>query len=449
MQYVLNCEQKVYVPKSRLHPVLGELLSNYTCGGKWNVVKGESETEITIGEFEKAEVEDAEFVLHITQSGVYIKGNDSACVMRGFVTFLDSIKYCEKRDVFYVECGTIYGRPDIAFRSVHLCVFPETKLEFLRKTVRACAVIKYTHIVFEFWGMLKFDCMKELSWPFAHEKAEIKELVAEANALGVEIIPMFNHLGHAAACREVHGKHVILDQNPKLQYMFKSYGWIWDITREDVVELQRKVREELIEVCGAGSYFHLGCDEAYAIGHDAKSAKEMADYINKVSAELKAKGRRAIMWHDMLLSKSELADSVGMSSREVSEVLCKTLDKNILIADWEYYSNGTIWESSGKLQKEGFEVLCCPWHKPQNVRDGLNTLKKYNLFGLMHTTWNTLEVFGFREMVYAGVSAYGAGDKNMDDIHRFYCAELARKVMPSGGVYEKAGWSEKSVGPGL
>ena len=56
---------------------------------------------------------------------------------------------------------------------------------------------------------------------------------------------------------------------------------------------------------------------------------------------------------------------------------------------------------------------------------------------------------GFREMIYAGVLSYGTNKKNLDDILRFYCADIARKALPSFGEYEKSGWSEKMTGPGL
>ena len=39
--------------------------------------------------------------------------------------------------------------------------------------------------------------------------------------------------------------------------------------------------------------------------------------------------------------------------------------------------------------------------------------------------------------------------ENLDDIHRFYCASVARKAMPSCGEYLNSGWSEKMTGPGL
>jgi len=187
-------------------------------------------------------------------------------------------------------------------------VLPETKLDFLKKCVRSAAIVKYSHIILEFWGMLKFDSLKELSWPFAYSKEEIKEIVAEANALGVEIIPMFNHLGHASLSRSINGKHVVLDQNPSLEYMYESYGWVWNYKREDVKKLLKNVREELIELCGEGEYFHIGFDEADCIEDDEGKATEVAEYLNDIIRDLKSKGRRAIMWHDMMLAEIKSRD---------------------------------------------------------------------------------------------------------------------------------------------
>ncbi len=68
-----------------------------------------------------------------------------------------------------------------------------------------------------------------------------------ANELGIEIIPMFNHLGHASASRVMHGKHVVLDQNPKLQPLFSEDGWSWNLDNQNTVKLLRNIREELID----------------------------------------------------------------------------------------------------------------------------------------------------------------------------------------------------------
>lgn len=448
MSYILDTTQTINLPLCAENPVIEELLCNYTYGRKWSVAYNAEENCITVGNYTKADYSNSEYVINVTDNGVYIGGYDYSATMRGFLMFLEKIKYLEDDDSFYIENCCITESPLLSFRCVHLCIFPETKLDFLKKCVRSCAIAKFSHIIFEFWGMLKFDCMKELSWPFAYSKEEIKKLVSEANALGIEIIPMFNHLGHASACREINGKHVVLDQNPRYEYMFESNGWIWNFKRDDVNVLLDKVRDELIEVCGEGSYFHIGCDEAYSIGNDENEALKMAKYLNRISGDLKSKGRRAIMWHDMLLSKNEFKGYVAQSNEKVSDILLKNIDKSILIADWQYECYGEIWRTSKKLKEKGFDVVCCPWDNKQNITEAVDTVISNKIYGIIHTTWHTL-FRGFSKMIYAGVISYGTSEKNIDNIDRFYCASVARKALPSCGEYEKCGWSEKMTGPGL
>ena len=448
MSFVLDTTQVINMPVCAKNPVIEELLCNYTYGKKWNISYGADDNCITIGNYKKTDCGDSEFVINITNDGVYIGGYDYSATMRGFLTFLEKIEYSETDDSFYVENCCIAEKPLLTFRCVHLCIFPETKLDFLKKCVRSCAIAKYSHIILEFWGMLKLDCMKELSWPFAYSKEEIKKIVREANALGIEIIPMFNHLGHASACREINGKHVVLDQNPRYEYMFKSHGWIWNFKRSDVCELLGKIRDELIEVCGKGSYFHIGCDEAYSIGNDENEALKMAEYLNSISSDLKNKGRRAIMWHDMLLAKNEFEGYYANSNENVSAIIMKNLDRNIIIADWQYRLHNETWKTSKNLKDNNFDVVCCPWDNRTNITEALNTVNSNKLFGIIHTTWHTL-YSGFREMIYAGTVSYGTRKENPDDILRFYCASIARKALPSYGEYEKCGWSEKMTGPGL
>ncbi len=448
MSYILDTIETINMPRCAENPVIEELLRNYTYGRVWNVLYNVEGNCITVGNYTKADCCNSEYVINVTDDGIYIGGADYPGLMRGFITFLGKIRYCAEDNSFYVKNCCIAESPLITFRCVHLCIFPETKLDFLKKCVRSCAIAKFSHIIFEFWGMLKFDCMKELSWPFAYSKEEIKKIVSEANALGVEIIPMFNHLGHASACREINGKHVVLDQNPQYEYMFESYGWIWNFKRNDVYELLSKVRDELIEVCGEGSYFHIGCDEAYSLGNDENEALKMVEYLNGISNDLKNKGRRAIMWHDMLLSKNEFEGYVATSNEKVSAAIMKNIDKNILIADWQYSCHNETWITSKKFKENGFDVVCCPWDNKKNITEAVDTVTSDKLYGIIHTTWHTL-FWGFREMIYAGVVSYDISTKNLDDIHRFYCASIARKALPSYGEYEKCGWSEKMTGPGL
>jgi hypothetical protein len=308
-------------------------------------------------------------------------------------------------------------------------------------------------MVIEFWGMLKYDCLKELAWPHAFTKEQAKELMNECRGLGIAPIPMFNMFGHATASRVRYGKHVVLEQNPKLQHLFTPDGWAWNIESAEVRELLKNVRAELYELFGEGEYMHIGCDEAYSLGYGENRGEALCRYLNRMAAELREQGRRAIIWGDMLLLRRDYADepqkySCNMENEQIYRSLMSGLDKDILIADWQYHLTCDVWKSSVALRDAGFDVICCPWDNPANVHAAITNVREQGLFGMMHTTWHTLAK-GFPVMLYAGRTAYG----NDAEIHRkelrFFAAEVVRRVMPANGIYEDAGWSEKVVGPGL
>lgn len=196
---------------------------------------------------------DKDYALCIDEKGAAIIGKDYGGLMRGFMSLLMKIEWEEQTP--YLRPRTEESNYRISKRMIHICIFPENDLYFIKKLIRLSALCQYTHIVLEFWGMLQFDCLKELAWPQAFTKEQAKELAKECHALGIEPIPMFNHLGHASACRISYGKHVVLDQNPRLQHLFTPDGWVWNIESEQVKALLKQVRTELYEVFGEGEFW--------------------------------------------------------------------------------------------------------------------------------------------------------------------------------------------------
>ncbi len=415
-----------------------------------------------IGEVNILDTENYTFSINVTPDGVAVAAKDEKGLIDGFYALLEHIEVESTNpgeERLYIPCMEKIGKSSIKNRMIHYCVFPETKEFEIERFIKLCGALRYTHIVIEFWGMLKYDCLKELAWEFAYSKEQIRSLISLANDLGMQVVPMFNHWGHASQGRVATGKHVVLDQNPKLATLFDECGWSWDIRKKEVRELHARVREELIELCGDGEYFHIGCDEAYGYENDPEACAVLAEYANEVSAELAKSGKRTIMWGDMLLleDRHNKGQEFYTANRKfhvcsccdakTEQMLINNISKDIIIADWQYWRGVYPVKTSIFFKEKGFDVMTCSWDiSTDNICACCDTVKNNNLFGFMHTTWHTLKN-GMPDVVTA---ALASGRENFDyesckTIIKPATASLIRKVYPSNGDYLKTGWSENQI----
>ena len=410
----------------------------------------------SIGKTRHREIANALYGITVDQNGVSISAHDEKGLLCGYMSLLRKIRIFEDemgKEYPSIEYCDEMESPVIQNRMVHFCVFPDTKYYEIQRFIRLCGVLKYSHIVVEFWGMLKYDALKELSWNHGFTKDDIRPLFKEANDMGIEIIPMFNHWGHASASRVIHGKHVVLDQNLRLQPYFSDDGWTWQIEKPNVRRLLRSIRGELIELCGDGKYFHLGCDEPYGFRLTQDTAHIVTDYLNEISGELKKCGRRAIVWGDMLVAKRtdfnpENSYTASCPDKTVEKKLLSCLNKDIVIADWQYNVRVAPVETAMVFKKAGFDVLLCPWDKTYGV-DSLSpcakTVKEENLLGLLHTTWHTLSS-GMPEVAHAAGLCWERANSELPTTdYGPYTSTLIRSVYHPKGVYEKSGWAPYEI----
>ena len=409
-----------------------------------------------VGDAEPLPLGEYTYSIHITETGIRLQAIDRQSLIHGFMTLLDRIEpvSVDSGTSLSIPCCKIKDKPDISNRIVHFCVFPQTQLWELERFVRMSGALKFTHIILEFWGTLQYDCMKELSWPNAFTKDQIRPIIQEAKTLGMEVIPMFNHWGHASAARVIHGKHVVLDQNPALQCYFSPDGWCWDIGQDKVKKLHRQIRKELIELFGEGSYFHIGCDEAYNFQLTKENMDLLCDFINEIQEDLTQQGRKAIIWGDMFLYpyshyNSENRYYCNAPTPEAADYMLERLRKDIIIADWQYRAKSKPVETSAVFSEKGYQCILCPWDRGiAEVGAIINTAKEQQLLGIMHTTWHTLSTGTLYITMSAEQSYDNVHTTNINEYWRSMCgatSALLRKVYPVHGDYEKAGWAVSDI----
>lgn len=423
-------------------------------GGALLLDAGSANTFVTEGMVPPELPPDEEFVIRVTRQGIAVTGRDYGGLARGLMVVMmriTSLSLVPGQERFRVGECLLHSRYTVARRMIHLCVFPETSPLFLRKLIRLAGVMQYTHIVLEYWGMLQYDCLKELAWPQAFSKAFAKEMVEEIENLGMEAIPMMNHLGHASGCRVTGGKHVVLDQNPRLAGLFSQDGWSWNIESPDTWQLLSKIRQELYEIYPHTGYFHLGCDEVYSYERGEEDQRKMRRFLRDIICQVRSEGKRPIIWGDMLLNARNAGVEgdpepyfCSCDSPEDAEKLIAEIPRDTIIVDWHYDNLTAPVKTSLYLKSKGFDVMGAPWYREANCQAHVDTIRDGELYGLMVTTWHTLaeklpHILADALMVGAYQSPWSGAQPNKV---RTEAAALLRKVCFVRGDYREAGWTE-------
>lgn len=391
-----------------------------------------------------------EYALTVTAEGAAVIGRDYGGLIRGYISLLMKIGYTNldvgQEDLFMEACSE-ESHYKLQNRMIHFCVFPETELHFLRQMLRLCGVLQFTHVVIEFWGMLQYDALKELAWPQAYSKDQIRELIQEIREFGMEPVPMLNQLGHAAMSRAILGKHTVLDQNPRLQTLFTPDGWAWGIYSPRVKKLLKAMRAELYELFGPGEFIHIGCDEAdyYILNEDTR--KDIGNYLHDLTTEVVSEGRRPMMWMDMLLE--EVPESspryFGSATAEEAAERRRKLAPETVCIDWQYIPKNAPVESLTSLKDCGHDIIGAPWYIDYGYKNMIDTVEQYDMYGIMMTTWHVLcnETPQIVELArYLNISLFPWESS----CKPFYIASsILRRVSFNGCTYEQTGWKQKQI----
>lgn len=420
--------------------------STFGCG---NIeFKEGEELTLLIGEAEYLSLEgNEEYAINISEKGVSLVARDYNCFLRGYSVLCMKIDYVsletEVKEFSLAE-GFFRSNYKLNERMIHICVFPETDFHLIRKYIRLAGMLQYTHIVIEFWGMLKFDFLKELSWDNAYTKQQARELVDEARALGMEPVPMFNMLGHASLARNCSGKHTVLDQNPSLQYLYLHDGWTWNIKSEKVYDLLRNARKELYEIFGKSKYIHIGCDEAYMLIYSAELRAMLPEYLKRITDEIVSEGKRPMMWMDMVIPNMG-EGYFGVAEKDEADSLISSINPNTVAVDWQYSANDVPLKSTSYIKEKGFKTIVAPWYEKENIETAVATAKNLGISGVMLTTWHTLKT-EILSMPYCA-KKMGAVTFEWSSISGDYeeFSTLVRRIDFEHQTYEQCGWKNYQI----
>jgi len=221
---------------------------------------------------------------------------------------------------------------------------------------------------------------------------EIKEIVAYADEHFVEVIPIFQTLGHYEN---------ILSQKEFIEYADFPGAASLDVTNEKTYTFLETMLKEVFELFPS-KYFHMGADESYdvGLGNSKKLVEETdlatvhANHYKRVYDICKKYNKEVMMYGDIILSHPEILEKIP---------------KDITIVDWHYFPRFE-YPSTALFDSAGFNYIVSPtvWNFnsafPENFLavPNIQTLTKSgiekNSIGMINSCWGDYGAETFKEL---------------------------------------------------
>ena len=235
----------------------------------------------------------------------------------------------------------------------------------------------------------------------ALSKEDIAELQSMGDKYFVQVIPIFQTLGHYEN---------ILSHPDFTKYAeFPGAASLNTIDASTDTFLFNMLDEVIPQF--KSDYFHIGCDESRDVGYGATkelvkrkgTARVHADHYNKVYKKVTSYGKKAMMYGDIILRHPEILDMIP---------------NDIIIVDW-HYRLSEHYPSIKVFKEAGFPFLVSPglhnWRQsiPKFTSSWIN-ISNINYegylngaLGSINSSWGDYGGLNFRELNYMGY-AFGA-----------------------------------------
>ncbi len=224
---------------------------------------------------------------------------------------------------------------------------------------------------------------------------EIREIDAFARQHFIELIPIFECLGHFDNILQ-HKQYWHLGEFPGAHALDISNPEIYSFLTDYISEISK---------CFSTKYFHIGCDESFDVGNGSSQefikkvgqSKALFEFYNKIYKITRQQGNERVIMYDDIVRKDEL--------------IMEGLNKEMILMYWDYapeIKNPPI----SQFVKAGYKVIVSPamlnWNRnfPDNKNAGQNITNMIDLahnyshegcLGVLTSTWGDQRYFSLRE----------------------------------------------------
>lgn len=286
--------------------------------------------------------------------GVLIEGTDYKSTALATATLLQSLDV--KGPILSYPPIKIEDKPGTTYSGLMIDIARQFHpIEGLKVLVDMCQLYKlpylHLHITDDQGYRLPSKNFPQLSTVGAsYTDAEIRDLVAYADAHGVTIVPEIEVPGHSGAIQGAMPE--IFGAKNEETGKFETMGVI-NIAREDIYPVLEKIVEENCDIFKSSPYFHIGGDESnFSVFHANPTVqKQIADlearkvttqdqlfahFLNRMNAIVKKNGKQTLCWE-------------GFGANQ-------EVDKDVIIFAWHGQSYSPI-----TLLEKGYRIVNVPW----------------------------------------------------------------------------------------
>jgi len=281
-------------------------------------------------------------------------------------------------------------KPPFAVRGFHL----DLRIQVMTMPALKAFALKLKQngmntLVMEWEGTYPFEKHPLIPNRYAYSKQEIKSFIGYCDILGIDVIPLQQSFGHVEyILRHERYKNLREDQ--------KDVSQVCPLETDGDKALFTDLYTELA-AAHTSKYIHIGGDETYLLGHDAKckakaekegKSKLYTDYIKMLCEIVIKLGKRPVLWADIAL---KYPDAI------------KSLPKETVFVDWNYGWDMSYFGNHQKLMESGFEIWGSPairsspdnynltlWEKHlKNINNFIPAASKLGYKGMIMTSWST------------------------------------------------------------
>ncbi|MBN2570651.1 MAG: beta-N-acetylhexosaminidase [Ignavibacteriales bacterium] len=389
---------------------------------KPNIITHNNDATISLRIVDKIDCEEniPQDVLHeayrllINNEGILIEATDPQGIFYGTMSLIQLFEQSEN-GILGIE---IIDWPNLKVRGISddISRGQVSTLDNFKRIIKFISRYKMNTYMPYIEDMIEFDSYPTIGkGRGALTKEEIKELIKFADEYFVDVIPIFQTLGHYEN---------ILAMKEYLDYAEFPGAASLCVSNEKIYEFLENMMKEIFEIFPT-EYFHMGADESYDVGLGKSShlveksslAQVHADHYKKVYDICKKFNKKVLMYGDIILNHPEILD---------------VLPKDIIIVDWHYRPE-SYYPSTSLFKNAGFEYYVSPsvWNFMTTFPTYLNAIPNIinitenginnGATGMINSNWGDYGAETFKELVLFGyaLSAQASWSYQNTDISNF------------------------------